>query len=155
MCRAFSEAHFATFPQELIKPCILAGTSLKCCAACGAPWLRVVEKQPATMNIRVRDSKKGVIDKKSGVDGKWKASQEEIETYGKEEMGSTKTLGWQPGCECRQETAPCVVLDPFIGSGTTALVARELQCNAVGIEINAAYLEIAKRRLAQDVFEFR
>lgn len=106
------------------------------------------------MNIRVRDSKKGIIDKKSGVEGKWKASEEEIETYGKEEMGSRKTLGWEASCQCNKGTAPCIVLDPFIGSGTTALVARNLQCNAIGIELNPAYIEIAKRRLAQDVLEF-
>ena len=37
----FPEAHFATFPEDLIKPCILAGCSDKCCAKCGAPWKRV------------------------------------------------------------------------------------------------------------------
>ena len=46
------------------------------------------------------------------------------------------------------------VLDHFMGSGTTALVARNLQCNAVGLELNPAYIEIAKRRLAQEVLEF-
>jgi DNA modification methylase len=46
------------------------------------------------------------------------------------------------------------VLDPFIGSGTTALVARNLQCNAVGLELNPAYIEIAKKRLAQEVLSF-
>jgi hypothetical protein len=41
----FEEAHFATFPCALIKPLILAGTSEKgCCPACGAPWVRIVEK---------------------------------------------------------------------------------------------------------------
>lgn len=75
--QGFAEAHFATFPEELIKPCILAG--------------------------------------------------------------------------CPQGG---IVLDPFMGSGTTALVARNLQCNAVGLELNAAYIEIAKRRLAQEVMEF-
>ena len=33
-----SEAHFATFPEKLVQPCILAGTSAKgCCPECGAP----------------------------------------------------------------------------------------------------------------------
>ena len=40
----YPEAHFATYPPDLIKPCIMAGTSAKgCCAKCGAPWERVVE----------------------------------------------------------------------------------------------------------------
>ena len=42
-----------------------------------------------------------------------------------------------------------VVLDPFIGSGTVGLVAEKLGRRWVGIDANAEYLEIAKRRLAQ------
>jgi DNA modification methylase len=41
------------------------------------------------------------------------------------------------------------ILDPFMGSGTTALVARQLGRRAIGVEINAEYLEIARRRLRQ------
>jgi len=41
------------------------------------------------------------------------------------------------------------VLDPFVGSGTTAAAARKLQRNYVGIEISKDYAEKAKQRLAQ------
>lgn len=41
------------------------------------------------------------------------------------------------------------VLDPFIGSGTTAKVARDHNRNAIGIDLNADYLAIAARRLRQ------
>jgi DNA modification methylase len=42
----YSEAHFATFPEELIEPCILAGTSEHgVCADCGKPYERIVEGQ--------------------------------------------------------------------------------------------------------------
>jgi site-specific DNA-methyltransferase (adenine-specific) len=40
-----------------------------------------------------------------------------------------------------------VVLDPFIGSGTTAVVARSLGRSYVGIDVNAEYCEMARRRL--------
>lgn len=70
--KACKEAHFATFPPDLIQPCILAGCP----------------------------------------------------------EGGT-------------------VLDPFIGSGTTGMVARILNRNYVGIELNQEYKELAERRILQ------
>jgi DNA modification methylase len=75
--KPFPEAHFATFPEDLIKPCVLSGCP----------------------------------------------------------PGGT-------------------VLDPFFGSGTTGAVARANDCNCIGIELNSDYIEIAKRRLCQDVMSF-
>jgi DNA modification methylase len=69
----FSEAHFATFPPELIQPCILAGCP----------------------------------------------------------VGGT-------------------VLDPFGGAGTTGLVADRLQRNAILIELNPEYAEMARQRIDRD-----
>ena len=40
-----------------------------------------------------------------------------------------------------------VVLDPFMGAGTTALVARELGRHYIGIELNTEYIDIAEKRL--------
>lgn len=40
-----------------------------------------------------------------------------------------------------------LVLDPFLGSGTTAIKAQKLRCSYVGIELNPQYVSIAKRRL--------
>jgi DNA modification methylase len=40
-----------------------------------------------------------------------------------------------------------IVLDPFMGAGTTALVARELGRNYVGIELNEDYVRLAEERL--------
>ena len=42
-----------------------------------------------------------------------------------------------------------IVLDPFLGSGTTAVVAKRLKRNYIGIEIHPEYIEYAKQRLAE------
>ena len=47
-----------------------------------------------------------------------------------------------------------VVLDPFMGSGTTALVAKKLGRNSVGYEINSSFLPLIKERVAEgDLFD--
>ena len=42
-----------------------------------------------------------------------------------------------------------VLLDPFIGSGTTAAVAQRLGRRAVGVDLNPKYLEMAARRVGK------
>lgn len=46
-------------------------------------------------------------------------------------------------------TTAQIVLDPFIGSGTTAVAARNLQRDFIGIEISQEYCKLAKRRLTE------
>lgn len=42
-----------------------------------------------------------------------------------------------------------LVLDPFAGSGTTLVAARNLQRKYVGIELNAEYVALAEQRLSE------
>jgi modification methylase len=46
-----------------------------------------------------------------------------------------------------------LVLDPFMGSGTTAIVARELKRTWMGFEIDDKYIQIAEERLSVPVQE--
>lgn len=144
-----SKAHFARFSEKLVEPILLAGTSEHgCCRECGAPWARVLKsKSPATMNIRVRDAKRGVASVEEG----YAASPEEIANYGPEDVGESKTVGWRPSCRCPEASSlkpqAALVLDPFCGSGTTGVVAARFGRSFLGIELNPDYCEMTKQRI--------
>jgi DNA modification methylase len=134
----YSGAHFATFPEELPRRCILAATSAKgCCAQCGAPWERVTDHRTATPG-----QNPGYLRDAGRNDGDRGGTFLDAETI---------TIGWRPTCTCRGQrgkTAPCTVLDPFGGSGTTGRVALELRRRAILLDIayNAEYRTLAERR---------
>ena len=65
-----------------------------------------------------------------------------------------RDIGWRPTCRCkgqRGETAPCMVLDPFGGSGTTGRVAIELRRRCVLLDLAYAhdYAPLAKERTSE------
>jgi len=63
--------------------------------------------------------------------------------------------GWMPGCKCHSgDPIPCTILDPFGGAGTTGLVADRLGRDAVLIELNPKYADMARRRIASDAGMF-
>ncbi len=63
------------------------------------------------------------------------------------------SVGWEPGCDCQAPPHPCLVLDPFNGSGTTGLVAKYLGLRYVGIELNPDYAAMATRRISRGIVE--
>lgn len=138
----YRDAHYATFPEELARRCILAGTSEHgACAQCGAPWERVLDR-----SVFVEDP-----TPKPAINGVGGAGQ----THGFEGMPRAAvertTAGWKPTCRCgTEEVVPCVVLDPFLGSGTTAAVALRHGRSAVGSELQPASVELALRRIGKE-----
>lgn len=127
--------HFAMFPQALIEPMVLAGCPQAVCSACGAPYERVVEREAHGAHLGNTDGKDGALRNDTA---KWAGRIGEI---------STRTLGWRAPCSCHAGTRPGIVYDPFLGSGTTALVAQRLGRHFVGTDINAEYVELARRRV--------
>lgn len=141
----FPQAHFAIFPEKLIEPCILAGTSEKgCCVECRSPWDRVVDvtyKNDTTKNGRPAK-------------GNHKHNEDMVMKFasGERTRRISKTIGWKPTCKCGNKTyhtrderqslpiKPCVVLDLFFGSGTTGIVAYKHNRKFVGIELSEKYL---------------
>ena len=55
-------------------------------------------------------------------------------------------LGWF-SCACKAGFKTGTVLDPFVGSGTTLLMAQKLGLNGIGIELNPEYVKLIKKRL--------
>lgn len=132
-------AHFATWPQKLVARMILAGTSSRgCCPECGAPWVRETSL--------VRPEKD--VERIRNVGGRTDGFTRPRASGGLPDVTVT-TLGWSPSCVHDHEPVPCTVLDPFAGSGTTMLVARNHGRRSVGIELNLSYLEICAGRLSQ------
>ncbi len=138
--KPFPEAHFAVYPPDLIEPCILAGTSPTACPHCGAPWKRVVERERTGEREVQASDRKGLfrndLAKHAGRIGEVKVT----------------TLGWEPTCTCEGNdgSGRCVVLDPFVGSGTTLLVAQRLGRSGIGIELNPDYCTMASRRIDRE-----
>ena len=134
----FPEAHFATFPTEIPRRCIKAGTSERGqCSACGSPWRRVVEREGSEP---VYVTGKNVHNGDRNDKGRTKFVG-----------GKSETTGWQPSCTCDAgEPTPQTVLDPFAGSGTTLMVADQLGRHGVGIELSQEYATMAEQRVRND-----
>jgi DNA modification methylase len=146
--RPYRGAHFAVFPPELVEPCILAGTSERgCCPSCGAPWIRCVEKpeKPVDRNEVFPNERDGGMTAEQG----WERSGMSHFKYAEWlRENPPSTTGWDPGCSCPEHASvPCVVLDPFSGSGTTGQVALDRGRAYVGVDLNPEYLEMAQARI--------
>jgi len=148
--QSYSGAHYATYPEELVLRCLKAGTSERgACARCGKPWSRVVDVEGETN--RQKAERLGAFSAKNPVN-------QGINCAGGHGNGSNRRRidnGWQPACTCNADTRPCIVLDPFAGSGTTCLVARRMGLSAVGLDLSYQYLREnawARIGLSQEAF---
>jgi DNA modification methylase len=144
--QAFKEAHFATFPEELPRLCILAGTSAYgVCADCGAPYQRVVKKDLRALKSAPKNI---VVDKRDhDADAQDQGSNRAKSGHQSGRYYEYQTDGWEKTCACETtERGKFVVLDPFAGAGTTGLVAIQLGGDAIEIELSSDYKKINENR---------
>jgi hypothetical protein len=129
--KPLKEAHFAPFPEKLIEPMIQAGCPKQICEKCGH-----IRKK-----IRVR-----------------KSVPSQRETFGEQPdgQGQQSSSGWKApefedkgytDCGCNAGWRAGIVLDPFVGSGTTCVLAKKLGVHYVGIDVNTDYIAIAEKRV--------
>ncbi|MCD6123995.1 site-specific DNA-methyltransferase [bacterium] len=125
--------HFATFGERLIEPLIKVGCPQWICKKCGFIRERITktEYKGDTPNI---------------AKGKDKMAFQ----YERRKEAIHYTIGWTD-CGCNAGWKSGTVLDPFMGSGTVAVVAERLKRKWIGIELNKDYCEIVKRRLKKAV----
>lgn len=147
--KPYKEAHFATYPTELITPCVMAGTTEHgVCISCGLSWTRITERDtPPQVDDseldRFGDGSVGVHRKVGQAYQNWLSENPPM------------TVGWQKPCICEtNDVRPAMVLDPFSGSGTTGEVALAHGRNYIGLELNAEYADLSENRITNAIGMF-
>ena len=137
-----SKVHFAVFPPKLPEFCIKAGSPDEVCSACGKPKVPIIERpklpswNKTSKIVEVQNvSENSALRIGGPAYNKWKAEHPDV------------FKGTKPTCTCNAPFKSSVVLDPFAGSGTTMMVAKQLGRSAIGIEISPEYAELIKKRL--------
>jgi site-specific DNA-methyltransferase (adenine-specific) len=125
----FRGGHHATFPERLVERPLLATCPLKVCTRCSAPW-RPGPGKTFILGTRRPAGKDRHIRRYTG---SWRTYHQAGEL--------------QAGCDCGAPVRRGLVLDPFIGSGTTAVVAERLHRDWLGIELSERYVDLAWARL--------
>jgi len=153
-------AHFATSPPKLVEPMIKSSTSEKGkCPACGAPWSRA---ETTGWRPTCEHGSDWLVSCGACNGTGWigdPPSDQEINAGPFDHVPSSqRTNGVRcTECQCGKVTAtdypeprPCVVLDPFGGSGTVAMVADRLSRDAIVCELSTEYGDLITERLYND-----
>lgn len=126
--KPFSEAHFAVFPEELVKQCLDAGCPSEICVKC---------KKART----IEEIKNGQLQRR------WSTNNKEGSPYN-QQSSMQNTYDYElSDCNCSAGFESGLVLDPFIGSGTVGVVALKNDRRFLGIELNPEYVKMAHTRI--------
>jgi DNA modification methylase len=129
--RPFRGSHFAVFPENLVEAPIKAGCPEFVCRKCGKAREPIIKSQFKQHSLGATSGQY------------WKVRNFKGDNTVR---NSSVKIGYTD-CGCNAGFRGGVVLDPFMGSGTTAVVAKKLGRNYVGIELNSKYIEMAKKRI--------
>lgn len=134
--------HFATYPMELVEIPILASCPQFICKKCGKPRKNIYEHIIVPKEYRIPvEGGQGTKLKGGSLIG-WTTNKKFYKDFEQNKYAGLSS------CGCNSEWENGMVLDPFIGSGTTAVVAKRLGRNYIGIEINPEYVDTAEKRIA-------
>jgi len=138
----YPEAHFAVYPEGLIEIPIKAGCPEFVCKKCGKARVKIYKKpdmskrpQRSLNSKTAEDVFLGFKDRSAGQKyQEWKNENPDI------------FIGYS-NCGCNASWESGIALDPFMGAGTTALVALKQRKRFIGIEIKQEYIEMAEKRI--------
>jgi hypothetical protein len=135
--------HFAAFPVDLPLRCIKASCSeAGCCESCGAQFARVVD---VDRSHESGSGKSGTAP--FGKNGHRLQGGGETRDVRNGPCVASVTIGFRPTCNCRTHVAAPVVLDPFVGTGTTGIAAMMHGCSFMGIEASPQYAALSEARI--------
>ncbi|MBA7563927.1 site-specific DNA-methyltransferase [Candidatus Atribacteria bacterium 1244-E10-H5-B2] len=157
--RAFPEAHFAVYPEGLIEIPIKAGCPEFVCKKCGKARVKIYKTigKQITKNMKIAGcNKEGKYIGTEQKDYKSAFAQRPSETKKRilKSMSQVKE-SYYSDCGCNAGFEGGIILDPFMGAGTTALVALKQRKRFIGIEIKQEYIDMANRRITkvqQEIF---
>ena len=154
----YRESHYATYPVTLPEICILASTSEGgCCPKCGTCYEREIEVigRQVTEAMRVAG-----CDSDGGYSGEAQKDYESAKAQNAsdtkrrilESMSNITRSRFVPNCACNAgPPTSCTILDPFMGSGTTAEAALTNNRHVIGIDLDPKNLDMAIRRIKKAV----
>lgn len=145
----YPEAHFATYPEAICVKPIKATCPQWICRKCGKPKTRItktnyIPRKENPESGRNQPKQIAYVEQCYQNGGSAKGRPSGMR-YG-EADAIHETVGWS-SCTCNATFDSGIVLDPMCGAGTTCKVAFNLGRHYIGIELNPAYVELAKKRL--------